>query len=120
MAKKTQDTSVSDQAIATGEAVMQQMEDAGLGPLRWMGTNWFEAMADLNSEVVSFLADRVKEDVKTQHKILHCKNATEMREVQLEFLEEAYAQYTAETGKLIKMSMDMLPGGTSETKDTPV
>jgi len=51
---------------------------------------------------------------------LHCKNATEMREVQLQFLEQAYAQYTAETGKLIKMSMDMLPGATSETKDTPV
>ena len=120
MAKKTQETSVSDQALATGDAVMQQMEDAGLGPLRWLGTTWFEAMADLNSEVVSFVADRVKEDVKTQHKIMHCKNATDMREVQLDFLEKAYAQYTAETGKLIKMSMDMLPGAKSETKDTPL
>jgi hypothetical protein len=120
MAKKTQETSISDQALATGDAVMQQMEDAGLGPLRWLGTTWFEAMADLNSEVASFVADRVKEDVKTQHKILHCKNATEMREVQLDFLEKAYAQYTAETGKLIKMSLDMLPGTKSETKDTPL
>ena len=120
MARKTQETSISDQALATGEVVMQQIEEAGLGPLRWLGTTWFETIADLNSEVVSFIADRVKEDVKTQHRILHCKNAMEMREVQLDFLEKAYAQYIAETGKLINMSMDMLPGAKSGTKDTPL
>ncbi len=120
MAKKTQDTSIADQAIATGEAVLQQIEDAGLGPLRWMGTNWIEAFADLNAEVVSFVADRVREDVQTQHKILHCKTADELQQTQVEFLEKAYSQYTAETGKLIRMSMDMLPGAKSRTKHTPV
>lgn len=99
---------------------MKQMEDAGLGPLRWMGTRWMEAMADLNSEVVSFVADRVREDVKTQHKLLHCKNATELREAQLDFLQKAYTEYTAETGKLVKMSLDMLPNSSSSTKDTPL
>ena len=99
---------------------MHQMEEAGLGPLRWMGTHWIEAMADLNSEVVSFVADRIKEDVKTQHKILHCKTATEVREAQLAFLEKAYTQYTAETGKLIKMSMEMMPSAKSGSKHTPV
>ncbi len=99
---------------------MRQMEEAGLGPLRWMSTQWIEAMAELNSEVVSFVADRIKEDVKTQHQILHCKTATEVREAQMAFLEKAYTQYTAETGKLIKMSMDLIPSGKSGTKHTPI
>ena len=118
--KKAQDTSITDQAIATGEAMMEQMEEAGLGPLRWMGTHWIEALADMNSEVVNFVAERVREDVKTQHKLLHCKTATELREAQLDFLQKAYAEYTAETGKLIKMSLDMLPTGGPATDDTPL
>lgn len=120
MAKKKQDTSLTADAFASGEELVQQMEQVALGPLRWLGTNWIEAMAELNSEVVSFVAERIKEDVKTQHKILHCKNAAEVREAQLEFLEKAYAQYTEETGKLIKMSIDALPDGKSDTKHMPV
>lgn len=120
MAKKKQDTSLTADAFASGEELVQQMEQAGLGPLRWLSTSWIEAMAELNNEVVSFVADRIKEDVKTQHKILHCKDATEVREAQREFLENAYAQYTEETGKLIKMSLDVMPLGKSDAKGTPV
>lgn len=120
MAKKTEEGAMTDTAVAAGKAMMQQMEDAGFGPMRWMGTQWFEAMAEINSEVVSFVADRIKEDVKTQHKLLHCKDAGELQKAQLEFLENAYTQYTAETGKLIKMGVDMMPTATSETKDTPL
>ena len=120
MAKKTETTSIADTAIATGEAVIKQIEDAGLGPMRWMSTNWIEAMAELNSEVVSFVADRIREDVQAQHEILHCKSLQDLQKTQMNFLEKAYEQYTSETGKLIKMSMDILPGAKSETKHTPV
>lgn len=120
MAKKKQETLLTADAFASGEEFVQQMEQAGLGPLRWLSTNLIEAMAELNSEVVTFVGDRIKEDVKTQHKILHCKNATEVREAQVEFLKNAYAQYTEETGKLVSMSLDALPGSKSDTKHTPV
>ena len=120
MVKKTQESQPKDSAAAAGEAVMRQLDDAGLGSLRWMGTAWFEAMADMNSEVTSFVANRIKEDVKTQHKLLHCSDAQELQKAQLEFLEKAYEQYTAETGKLIKMGMDMLPASMASTKHTPL
>lgn len=73
-------------------------------PAGRMGTSWFERVADLGSEVTSFVADRIKEDVQTQHALLHCKSLPEVQKVQAEFLQKAFDQYRAETGKLIKMT----------------
>lgn len=120
MAKTTQEAQVTEAISAVGEAAMRQLDEAGFGSLRWMGTTWFETMADMNSEVVTFLANRIKEDVKTQHKLLHCTSAEDLQAAQLAFLKKAYAQYADETGKLIKMGMEMLPVGPTRTKHTPV
>lgn len=83
---------------------MTDLQKAGLGPLSWMGTAMLENMSELGSEVTQFIADRIKEDVKTQHQILHCKDAAQMRDIQTEFVRKAVEQYTAETGKLVEMS----------------
>ncbi|MEJ8561966.1 phasin family protein [Yoonia sp. GPGPB17] len=120
MAKSKADTTASTDPVAMGQDLMKQIEDAGLGPMRWLGAAWFEKMADMNGEVISFVADRIREDVKTQHALLHCKTTEEVQKTQVAFLEKAYAQYTEETGKLLKMSMDMLPTSNDETKNTPV
>ncbi|MEL6837794.1 MAG: phasin family protein [Pseudomonadota bacterium] len=120
MAKSKKDTNAVQDPVVMGHALMQQIEEAGLGPLRWMGTHWFETMADINSEVMSFVADRIREDVKTQHELLHCKSATELQQAQVAFLEKAYAQYTAETGKIIKMSLDAYPVAQNSTKNKPI
>ena len=120
MAKSKKEPDASSDPVAMGQALMKQMEDAGLGPMRWMGTAWLEKMADMNSEVVNFVADRIREDTKTQHELLHCKTAADIQKVQQAFLEKAYTQYSEETGKLLKMGMDMMPGGKTDTKDTPV
>ena len=120
MANSKKETSTSEDPVAIGQAFLQQFEDAGLGPMRWMGTAWFEAMADMNSEVVNFVAERIKEDVKTQHELLHCKSAEELQQAQLTFLDKAYKQYTDETGKLVKMSLDMFPASAKGTKGTPL
>lgn len=119
MAKSTQQADAQT-AQSAGETTMKFLEDAGLGPMSWMGTAWLETMADMNSEVISFLADRIKEDVQTQHKLLHCTRPEDAQKAQLEFLEKAYVQYTVETGKLLKMSMDLLPGGLKNAKSTPL
>lgn len=113
-------TSKDKQKEAPTEAFFaQQLEEAGLGSLYWLGTTWAEAMADWNAEVVSFLSDRIKEDVKTQQALLHCKSPQDVQRVQLEFLEKAREQYTAETGKLLKIGLDKLPGAAG-TKHMPV
>ncbi len=120
MTKKPQKTEAIDSATATGAAVMQQLEDAGLGPLHWMGTAWFEKMSDMNNQILGFMAERIKEDVETQQALLQCKGAEDLQRTQLAFMEKAHAQYTDETGKLIKMGMDMVPVTPKTTKHTPV
>ncbi len=85
-----------------------QWHEAGLGNMVGAGTAWMEALGDIGAEVMNFVAERIKEDVKTQHKILHCKNVSELQHIQAEFLEKAVKQYQAETGKLVEMSTKAL------------
>jgi hypothetical protein len=77
---------------------------ASLTPAAILGRAWMEGMAELGSEWTTFVADRIKEDVKTQHALLHCKSVTEAQQVQAAFLQKAIDQYAAETGKLIEMT----------------
>ena len=86
---------------------MTELQSAGFGSMTWLGTAWIETMGEMSSEVLQFIAARIKEDVKTQQAILHCKNADEMRTIQSEFVQTAIDQYTAETGKLVKIGNEM-------------
>ncbi|WP_299547442.1 phasin family protein [uncultured Tateyamaria sp.] len=90
------------------------LQDQSLKMMSQMGLAWVEGMSDLGSEVLSFVADRIKEDVKTQHKMLHCKNVNELQNIQSEFLQTAIDQYTAETGKLVQMGQDIYSSGASD------
>jgi hypothetical protein len=101
MAKTSQTSTTS-----TGDAplnAMTALREAGFGNMIGMSAAWLEAVGDMSAEFVSFVADRVKEDVKVQHQILHCKDAAELRHIQSQFLQKAVDQYQAETGKLIEM-----------------
>ena len=91
---------------------MAKLQEMGFGNMASIGTAWVEAMSDMGSEVISFVADRISEDVKTQHELLHCKDAAELQHIQAKFIQKAIDQYTAETGKLVKMSEELfkVPG----------
>lgn len=91
------------------------LQDQSFKMMSQMGLAWVEGMSELGSEVLSFVADRIKEDVKTQHKMLHCKDVTELQNIQAEFLQTAMDQYAAETGKLVQMSQDIHAPQTSDT-----
>ncbi|MEY8098935.1 phasin family protein [Falsihalocynthiibacter sp. S25ZX9] len=78
-----------------------------LTPISWMGTAWFENLASLGNEITSFVAERIKEDVQTQHALLHCKSISEAQRLQAQFMQKAFDQYQVETGKLIEMSGEM-------------
>ncbi|WP_439154279.1 phasin family protein [Yoonia sp.] len=116
MAKSPEKTDSEEQVHAT----LAHLQEAGLGSLAWMGTAWTEAISQLGSEMISFVAERIQEDVKTQTEILQCKSLTELQQAQAAFLERAYVQYTVETGKLIKLSTDIFPALPSDGKSTPV
>ncbi|MDU8911610.1 phasin family protein [Aestuariicoccus sp. MJ-SS9] len=81
-----------------------QLQEAGFGNFAAMGTAWMEAMSDIGAEAMSFVAERLKEDVKTQHEMLHCKDMDQLQHIQAEFVQKAIDQYQEETGKLVEMS----------------
>ncbi|MEO0752128.1 MAG: phasin family protein [Pseudomonadota bacterium] len=90
----------------TGKAAFDTIADlqkAGMGNLMGIGTAWIEAMGAMSAEMAEFVADRIKEDVKTQHEILHCKDVADLQRIQAQFMQKAIDQYQAETGKLVEM-----------------
>lgn len=76
-------------------------------PSVWMGPAWLGNLAHLGSEVASFIAERIQNDMRTQHALMHCKTMAEVQHVQAQFLQKAFDQYHAETGKLVEMTNRM-------------
>ena len=106
--KSTSETTESD----TPHNALAELQQAGFGNMMGMGTAWMEAFSDMGAEVVSFVAERIKEDVKTQHEILHCKDIAELQHIQAQFVQKAIAQYQDETGKLVEMGAAAFASGT--------
>ncbi|MGB8622661.1 MAG: phasin family protein [Paracoccaceae bacterium] len=80
----------------------------GLGMMGLFGTAMMETMTRYSAEVAEFMSKRLQEDVKTQHEILHCRDMDRLAEIQSRFFKTAMEQYTAETGKLMKISNEAL------------
>ena len=102
----------SENTTANPEPVntMAALQQAGLGNMMGMSTAWLQAINGLNAEVTSFLSERIKQDVKTQQKILNCKDLGELSDIQREFIQTAIDQYTAETGKLLELGTSVFSG----------
>ena len=67
------------------------------------GVTWLETMSDFGAEWLRFVADRVHEDVETQHKLLHAKDLKEIQDIQTGFFQKAMDDYRSETGKVMEM-----------------
>ena len=103
MAEKSQTQDPKTTASAEPFNAMTQLQEAGFGNMMGMGTAWMEALSEMSAEVAGFVANRIKEDAKTQHEILHCKNPADLQHIQAQFMQKAMDQYHAETGKLVEM-----------------
>ena len=117
MAKKSTDTSSTPSESAA--AILTGMQSAGMGSLAWLGTTWIERMSDVTAEWLDFVTDRIKEDVATQHQILHCKDVADLQKIQIAFFQRAVEQYQAETGKLVEMSSKLFEGTEDGVEFTP-
>jgi hypothetical protein len=95
----------------------QQLQDAGLGNLMGMNSEWFEAIGKMQAEVARFIANRLEDDVKTQQQLLQCKTVSDLQHVQAQFIQRAMDQYQEETGKLVEMSADLLGSAGSKASD---
>lgn len=91
-----------------------QLQEAGFTNLMGMSTAWLEAIGEMQAEVASFVAERIKQDVKTQHEMLNCKNMADLQHIQAQFIQKAMDQYQAETGKLVEMSTKAFQGKTDK------
>lgn len=109
MATKTERQATSEQAQMKA---LSDLQEAGLGNMMGLGTAWAKTFGDMSSEFASFVADRIKEDVKTQHEILHCKSVGDLQHIQSQFIQKAIDQYQAETGKLMEMSTKVFANAT--------
>ena len=102
MSKSTEAASTSQLEPEKFFQTLTKAQATGLGSLSWLGTKWVETMSDVGAEWLSFVADRVKEDVKTQHELLHVKNIGEVQHIQAQFLQKAIDDYRDETGKIVE------------------
>eukprot|EP00919_Chromeraceae_sp_WS-2016_P024052 GHVR01057013.1.p1 GENE.GHVR01057013.1~~GHVR01057013.1.p1 ORF type:complete len:171 (+),score=10.45 GHVR01057013.1:238-750(+) len=117
MADKPQTHTPKTSSSADPFSTMTQLQKAGFGNMMGMGTAWVEAVSDMSAEVADFMAERLKEDVKVQHEILHCKNVANLQHIRAQFVQKAIDQYQAETSKLVEMGTNAfkLPDGPYRT-----
>ncbi|MDK3020334.1 phasin family protein [Pseudodonghicola flavimaris] len=107
---KKHEAVMNDAAQAMND-VMSQYQKMGLNALTLMGGDWVEKLSDMGAEMLEFYTQRIKEDVELQHKLLHCRDLSEMQQVQGEFLQRALNRYTEETGKIVEMGTAFWLGG---------
>ncbi len=70
-----------------------------------------ELWMDFGSEVLDFVAERVREEVRTQHRVLHCRTPAQFFDVHLEFAQKAFDDYLAEAARLSRMGGPADPAG---------
>lgn len=86
--------------------MLADVQTAGLGSLSWLGNGWVEAMGDLGTEWLQFVANRVREDAETQRALLHATDIEEVRQIQARFLQKAMDDYHDETGRIVQLCSD--------------
>ncbi|NNE54114.1 MAG: phasin family protein [Sulfitobacter sp.] len=83
--------------------IIAHLQEAGFGNMMGMSSAWLDALGKMGAEMATFVADRVKEDVKTQQDLMGCKTVEELQHVQAQFVQKAMKQYQEETGKLVEI-----------------
>ena len=108
MPKTTKETVAADEMSGQAADVLKQMMASRPGDFGPVYTALMEGAADIGAEVVQFVAARIAEDVQTQHEIIHCRNPADLVHIQMRFLQRAFEQYSAETGKLVNLGNEVL------------
>ncbi len=90
-------------------ATVTELQREGFGQMAWMSAAMVETLTALGNEVMQFVATRIAEDVKAQHAMLNCRgDLAKMQQIQADFMRDALAQYSAETGKLLELGSGVM------------
>ncbi len=83
-------------------SMLEAMQGAKFPNASGFGSEWIESMADVGSNVLSFMASRIEQDVQTQHALMKAKDVTEVQHIQSQYFQRMMDDYAAETAKLMK------------------
>ena len=89
-------------------SAMYEFQETSLGPLRLFGEAMLTWSTEMGAEVTGFLSDRLREDARTQHEILHCRDPEALQAIQMRFMRKALEDYTAETGRIVELSQSLI------------
>ncbi|GHF52585.1 phasin family protein [Seohaeicola zhoushanensis] len=119
IAKETQaEAKVSAADIAQNSYErMAEMELALIRPMSNFGVAMADAWADLIAESASFIAQRLRQDARTQHAILHCRSASDLHEIHASFFQKAIDDYQDEAARMSSI-LERSARAMTETKET--
>lgn len=79
---------------------ISELELSFIRPLGAFNTAMVDASMNLLEEWTSFVAKRVRQDVRTAHQMLHCRNAAQMQAIQSGFFQQAINEYQGEAARM--------------------
>lgn len=101
-------TNTTQEATRAVHASMARMQELGFGSMSMIGANWAERMAEhwaeLGSEMLDFMAERVHEDVAFRHQLFQCRDMGELHKLQADFVQRMIDRYTEEAGRVMEMN----------------
>ncbi len=83
-------------------SMLEAMQGTKFPTASGAGSEWIESMADVGSNVLSFMAARIEQDVQTQQALMKAKDVTEFQHIQAQYFQRMMDDYAAETAKLMK------------------
>jgi len=92
----------------SGASVFPGASGEGLELLGKYGTAMMDVMGKSGAEFAEFITNRLQEDVRTQQQLMSCRDVTKLAEIQSGYLKTAFAQYSDETGKMIKRGAELM------------
>lgn len=93
---------VIDRVTITQQQAIEGVETAGAAVLAGLNR--------VQREMADFVAERVRQDMETQARLLRCRSLDEVRDLQMRFFRTAVDQYAAEAARLMAIGNGMLPG----------
>lgn len=96
--------------------LMDAIQEASTKIMPGFGPEWFETMNKVGTEMLTFMSNRIKQDIQTQQELLQAKGIAEIQKIQADFLKKTMEDYTAEMTKLMGIGM----GNNHKRHATPV
>lgn len=98
---ETVQDAVIDNVIEIQREALPTMENAG--------TVLFQGVSQVQQEIAQFVVtDRIRHDFETQQEILRCHTLDDLRDAQMQFVETAMDQYSAEATIVMKLGSKVM------------